>query len=503
MSHLLKNKNPILKILRYIFYLLLITSLILITYLYEGNKIYILIFGIITNFIFYFIFSKRAYFFEIFFGILLWLGFWYKTSIIILKGNYMFREGAGSSFYKLTLEQKLETLDSALIVAIFGITGFLIACFIKNFLLEKYFDLSGYRLTIRSFKNSNFLKYSILIFFAILLIITSSNFFFGIYQRGILATTIVHPYVSSVFKWLLLFGFSSFIAYLYLIFLNKKISIYMLSVFSIVEPFLSNLSILSRGMIFNCFAIFIGIYKSNKFYKLNLNIKYFIIFLIGILIFFYISVVSVNYLRANFFFNKSVEEIPNYPIQKQDNKTYGKNKEELIVIKKYNTLSSSFKEFMSLTYTRWVGIDALIAVKTKKSKSFQFFKNSFNDKFDINTLPFYEREVQNREIKKKRVNIQYGITTPGIVAFLYYTGSKVFVTSVIFLITISIFFFERYIFKLFNNYILCSLLSQVLAYRLIHFGYMPQNTYLLLSSILITLIGLIILEKFFVSKIYD
>ena len=100
----------------------------------------------------------------------------------------------------------------------------------------------------------------------------------------------------------------------------------MLSVFSIVEPFLSNLSILSRGMIFNCFAIFIGIYKSNKFYKLNLNIKYFIIFLIGILIFFYISVVSVNYLRANFFFNKSVEEIPNYPIQKQENKTYGKKK---------------------------------------------------------------------------------------------------------------------------------------------------------------------------------
>ena len=47
----------------------------------------------------------------------------------------MFREGA-SSFYKLTLEQKLETLDSTLIVAIFGITGFLIACFIKNFLLE-------------------------------------------------------------------------------------------------------------------------------------------------------------------------------------------------------------------------------------------------------------------------------------------------------------------------------------------------------------------------------
>ena len=156
---------------------------------------------------------------------------------------------------------------------------------------------------------------------------------------------------------------------------------------------------------------------------------------------------------------------------------------------------------MSLTYTRWVGIDALIAVETKKSKSFQFLKIHLMT--NLTLIHYHLREVQNRKIKKKRVNIQYGITTPGIVAFLYYTGSKVFVTSVIFLITISIFFFERYIFKLFNNYILCSLLSQVLAYRLIHFGYMPQNTYLLLSSILITLIGLIILEKFFVSKIYD
>jgi len=38
-------------------------------------------------------------------------------------------------------------------------------------------------------------------------------------------------------------------------------------------------------------------------------------------------------------------------------------------------------------------------------------------------------------------------------------------------------------------------LSQVLAYRLIHFGYMPQNTYMLLTSILITIMGLVLLKK--------
>ena len=91
--------------------------------------------------------------------------------------------------------------------------------------------------------------------------------------------------------------------------------------------------------------------------------------------------------------------------------------------------------------------------------------------------------------------IQYGITTPGIVAFLYYSGSNTFVFLTIFLISFLILTFEKIIFHIFNNLIICSILSQVVAYRLIHFGYMPQNTYMLLTSVLITILGLFLVKK--------
>ena len=87
MSHLLKNNIPILKCLRIFFYILLLMSIASTTYFYNGNKITIFFLGLASSFIFLFIFSKKAYFFEIFFGGLLWLGFWYKTFIIIVFLN--------------------------------------------------------------------------------------------------------------------------------------------------------------------------------------------------------------------------------------------------------------------------------------------------------------------------------------------------------------------------------------------------------------------------------
>ena len=136
----------------------------------------------------------------------------------------------------------------------------------------------------------------------------------------------------------------------------------------------------------------------------------------------------------------------------------------------------------------------MVAVESFDGKSFDFFKRSFYDKFDKNNYPFYEKNVQKR-VKKQTNTIQYGITTPGIFAFLYYTGSQVLLFVSIFLISIFLLTFEKFIFLIFNNLILCSILSQVLAYRLIHFGYMPQNTYLLLTSVLITIVGLFIIKK--------
>ena len=489
MSHLLKNNIPILKCLRIFFYILLLMSIASTTYFYNGNKITIFFLGLASSFIFLFIFSKKAYFFEIFFGGLLWLGFWYKTFIIIVFLNYQFKEGAG--FFDLfAYDKKIYILDNTFMVAIYGITGFLLACLVKNKFLYNFYSYKKLRKNIESFVNIKTLLIFFTIFIIIFFTVVFSNFFFGIYQRGILATFKVHFLISAIYKWLLLFGFSSFVAFSFAFAFKNKLRVYFFSSISIIETFFTSISLLSRGMIFNLFAIFIGLYKSNKIFKLNLNLKFFLIYLFSILIFFYVSVISVNYLRANIFFVK----LDSAHIKQNDERI------DISIGKKYNTHRKAFSEFLSLSKTRWVGIDALVAVESYDSKSYGLFIESFKDRFNRTKYPFYERKIQQRTKNTKIKTIEYGITTPGILAFLYYTGSKFFVFVLVFIISIIILTIERYIFLLFNNLVLCSVLSQVLAYRLIHFGYMPQNTYLLLTSFLLTILGLFLIKKIFIKK---
>lgn len=470
MSHLVKNNNLIIKYIRFFFYICILITITSGSYFYEGNKLIFLLFGLLSNLIFFFVFSKKTYFFEIFFGGLLWLGFWYKSLIIIIFFDYELKEGA-NSFMKLSKEDQIQVFDNSLIVICYGLAGFLLACLIKNTLLNNFYNIKkNFKKNINNL-NIKFFIFILLIFIITYLVITYTNFHLSIYQRGVLQTYSVHFTISAIYKWLLLFGFSTFIAFIFIFSFQNKLKIYLLSTMSIVETFITNLSFLSRGMIFNLFAIFIGLYKSNKLYKLKLNLKFFLIYLLSIMCFFYLCVISVNYLRANVYFNKTIET------------------------KKYDTNKKAFDEFLLLSKTRWVGIDALISVESFEGKSFNFFKQSFNEQFDKNKIPFYERNVQKR-IKTENKAKQYGITTPGIIAFLYYTGSKNFVFFIIFLISILFLTFEKFIFIVFKNPILCSMLSQVLAYRLIHFGYMPQNTYMLLTSILITIMGLFLMKKF-------
>ena len=484
MSHLLKNNKSTLNSLRIIFYIIILITITIGSYLYIGNKIIFFIFGLLSNLIFLFVFYKKTYFFEIFFGGLVWLGFWYKSVLIIIFDNYNFKEGAGI-FNNLDLNEKISILDNSFATVCYGLSGFLLACLLKNTVLKNFYELKNHLEKNNKFTNTKIFKLLLLVFIISYLIITYSNFFLGIYQRGILSTYNTHFLIASIYKWLLLFGFSSFIAFIFIYTIKSKLKIYLLSISSIIETFITNLSFLSRGMIFNLFAIFIGLYKSNKFYNLKLNINFFLIYLLSIIFFFYLSVISVNYLRANIFFVK-IDPLKT-PLENID-------QDDMHVEKKYNTNKKAFVEFLSLSKNRWVGIDALVAVESFDGKSFELLKQSFYDEFDKNKYPYYERHVQKR-IKKPTNTIQYGITTPGIFAFSYYSGSQVFVFFTIFFISFFLLTFEKFIFLIFNNLILCSIFSQVLAYRLIHFGYMPQNTYLLLSSILMTIIGLYLLQK--------
>ena len=83
MSHLIKDHKKIKKPLKYIFYLLLFFTIGLTTINYDGNKFIIFVYALLINLILLNGFKKNSYFFEFFFGILLWLGFWLKIIFII------------------------------------------------------------------------------------------------------------------------------------------------------------------------------------------------------------------------------------------------------------------------------------------------------------------------------------------------------------------------------------------------------------------------------------
>ena len=90
-----------------------------------------------------------------------------------------------------------------------------------------------------------------------------------------------------------------------------------------------------------------------------------------------------------------------------------------------------------------------------------------------------------------------GNILPGLMAFLFYSGSYMFLFFSIILFSFFATLLEYLIYKSTNkNLIASGLIGMVIAYRFTHFGYLPSRSYLLFGSI----IGIIIL--FFLIKFF-
>ena len=162
---------------------------------------------------------------------------------------------------------------------------------------------------------------------------------------------------------------------------------------------------------------------------------------------------------------------------------------------------TSPKDVMNfILINRWIGIDSLILVSSSKNKGFDLFIRAFKeDKHQVD-YTFYEKEFGLVDVKTNvdtGKTIMKGNTLPGIISFLYYTGSPVFL-----LLSIMFIFFIFNFLESFLNYItdrnlvfMC-FISNMIATRLFHFGYAPKDSYLFLVSILLSILFLVILMRF-------
>ena len=144
----------------------------------------------------------------------------------------------------------------------------------------------------------------------------------------------------------------------------------------------------------------------------------------------------------------------------------------------------------------------MTVISKKEILSKMFLLDSFKEKAKKTEPTFYEINFDLKTIdysKQEYINIQ-GNTLPGIIAFLFYSGSYYFLFISIFIICIIASLIEYLAFKLSSkNLIFSALIGQVISFRLIHFGYLPHQSYLLFGTIIIT-IFLVYLTNFFIKK---
>ena len=149
-----------------------------------------------------------------------------------------------------------------------------------------------------------------------------------------------------------------------------------------------------------------------------------------------------------------------------------------------------------------------MAVSSSDELGFKLIQSALNEKFVRGENSFYDKFKNENRTKKDCVNQNYSnenckinsISLMGIVAFLFYSGSFIFLFLSLSIICLFCSFIEFISYKVSNNMVFSALISQILAYRLWHFGYIPSNSYKLLLSICF-IIFLIYLYRKLTSKI--
>ncbi len=424
---------------------------------YSGSSLVYLMFTLVANGLLINGLRRRALFFDTFIGLFLWLGFWLKFSVRTALGQADFLEA-------LAFDRSPAAYDHALIVSSCGLAALLIASLVR----ERFFvypeqappcEQSGLFLLYQRYR-----AVCIAAFLAIVILVALSNVWFGIYQRGVVAQTVLPYGLSGIYKWLLQFGLASISALIirFEIELNRNITF--LSVMpALVEAFSSNVSLLSRGMILNAAGLGIGSLRLLSAMKIRPGFIRIAAVTISFAVLFVVSVLTVNYLRGTSYGNSPQIESGQYA----------------------KTAVALQSMTVPLFIERWIGIEGVVAVSSSKELGWDLWRDAWNERFQVGVLTIYDQRFIETPYKANADKpVFHFISLPGIIAFLYFPGSLAFLVIALVVcgwlgaaIEIATYRYAG------QNWILCSLIAQVIAYRYAHFGYVPAQSYLLFGTV--------------------
>lgn len=473
MSKILKFKNININLLIYLFILANLIIYIFSLMLIKQAFINYTIFSILSFLMLIYCNRPSSTFIDKFFSFYMWLGFWlnYSLNLIFFNQNYLMGIGA-FDFSNLNQLNELFILCSISFVAI------IIASFLSQKIKNLYFNYKNenFYLVNPNLEKHFWFYFIILILFLIFILYINNNFIkFNYYYFK----ETNYPKVFEYFlKWFFLFGFSCFVAYFINLYKQKKNKFKIFLLFSLIQDFLFYNSILIRGSIFNSLALIYATFLSS--FKLKKNkIKLSIILLVASFVLMVVNVQDLRKLRAYGDKEKLSKNIISVNKSLENEKFSEKTYKVFLLIK-----------------DRIFGIDSAMAVVAFKNKNFNLLKDALNEKFDPGYKSFFDRLKSNQLSIKSNSN---HLTLPGIIPFLYYSGSLFFVFFILIIIQSVLNIFLLYDYLLNKNLFLSALLGQFIAYRLWHFGYSPINSFKFLLSIILTSIFIYFFHKLLIK----
>lgn len=426
---------------------------------YPGSKITYVAFSIVCNSLLFLSIGTKSLFFELFIAGFIWLGFWLKLTLKIafFDGNLVDPVGM--------YDHSPSALDKGLWIASLGIAAIIVAIYFRKIFFKSYapssnkISTSGQYLALYE----RFRKLILFVFILLIIFVAVTNFKFSIYQRGTI-TGLVLPFgINGIYKWLLIFGFSSFSAVLLNLELQlKKDLSFTVMLISMMESFVSNVSMISRGMVMNSASLIYGTYASTCINKIKIKTIKYAFFTVVFLTLFVASIQITNSLRETLFYDSYQTTQAN-------------------VLKKNQVKLGMFTD-------RWVGIEGILAVTSYPNLGWELFKKALNEKYDEHAISFYDKNLlkDTPYINTDRHKHHF-MSLPGYIAFLFYPGSYAFLFISIFSVSMFSVLLEFIAYKSSGeNMIFAALISQTVAYRLTNFGYVPSQSYLLFGSILLT-----------------
>lgn len=438
---------------------------------YVGSWGVYLLFTVTANALLLNGFRRSALYFDTFIGVFLWLGFWLKLTLRVAFMDGIFHEpigqfdGSGAAF------------DQALLISSCAFTALLLASFIRTRVF-RYPDAaptvsrSGLFLLYQKYRAS-----LLLVFILLVAVIAISNLWLGIYQRGMVTQTVLPFGLNGVYKWLLQFGLASFSALIirFEIELSSRLT-WTAILAPLIEGFLSNVSLLSRGMVLNATALGFGGWRTLITLKQRLEWHRLVVAILAFMILFAASVFSVNLIRAVSL------------IYSEDGGGIRLNSSSMHV-----TQSMTSPLFID----RWVGIEGVMAVSSSNRLGWQLWREAWSEKFSEDELSLYDRIFIDTPYDLSSIDKtkHHFVSLPGIVAFFYYPGSLGFLFIAMVVCSLFAAGLEVLCYRYCGrNWVLCSLFAQVIAFRYASFGYVPAQSYLLFGSLFLNGVLLFVAE---------